>query len=66
VESRDRKGVADATPEAFGPGKGNTVFGSIKNYLIENPNAFQIASTFVIGVMAFAIWGFISKKPPQK
>jgi hypothetical protein len=42
------------------------MFTSIKNYLVENPNAFQIASTFVIGVVALAIWRFISKKPPQK
>ena len=40
------------------------MFTSIKNYLIENPNAFQIASTFVIGVVALAIWGYTSKKPP--
>jgi hypothetical protein len=31
---------------------------------MENPNAFQIASTFVIGVIALAIWHFTSKKPP--
>ena len=30
--------------------KENTVFDNIKNYILENPNAFQIASTFVIGV----------------
>jgi len=42
------------------------VFTSIKNYFVENPNAFQIASTFVIGVAALPIWRFVSKKPPQK
>ena len=46
--------------------KENTVFDNIKNYILENPNAFQIASTFVIGVVAFAIWRFMSKKSPQK
>ncbi|HUB63771.1 MAG TPA: hypothetical protein VL996_04890 [Methylocella sp.] len=42
------------------------MFTSIKNYIVENPNAFQIASTFVIGVVAFAIWIFAFKKPPSE
>jgi hypothetical protein len=32
------------------------VFTRIRNYVVENPNAFQIVSTFVIGTVAFLIW----------
>jgi len=38
---------------------------SVKNYILENPNAFQIASTFVIGVLAFAIWTFVVNRSPK-
>jgi len=41
------------------------VFTSIRHYIGENPNVFQIVSTFVIGVAAFVIWKFVSKAPPQ-
>jgi hypothetical protein len=42
------------------------VFTSFRHYIGENPNAFQIVSTFVIGVAAFVIWKFVSKAPPSK
>ncbi len=40
------------------------MFRSIKNYILENPNVLQIASTIIIGVVAYAIWTFTSKTPP--
>jgi hypothetical protein len=42
------------------------MFSGIKNYIVENPNAFQIASTLVIGIAAFAVWRFVSKPQPPK
>ncbi|GEM_PF-2351277 len=36
---------------------------SFQNYVVENPNAFQIVSTLAIGIVAFAIWKFIFQAP---
>jgi hypothetical protein len=38
----------------------------LKNYILENPNALQIASTIIIGVIAYAIWSFTSRTPPTQ
>jgi hypothetical protein len=40
---------------------------TIKNYIGANPNFLQIASTAVIGIIAFAVWSFTSnRQPPQQ
>jgi len=39
------------------------VWTSFQAYIGQNPNAFQIVSTFVIGVAAFLIWKFVFNAP---
>jgi hypothetical protein len=46
--------------------KGSSVLAAFKNYVEQNPNFLQIASTLVIGTAAYVIWSFMSKAPPPR
>ncbi|HTV33395.1 MAG TPA: hypothetical protein VME69_09905 [Methylocella sp.] len=38
---------------------------SVKNYILENPNAFQIVSTLIIGVLALVLWKFVFRQSSE-